>query len=212
MKTFALIRTAVLVLSFGTLVPAFAQQGQEEAKPEEQKQEQEHAKQEEKNNRQQEKNTEQHEKNTEQHEQNTEQQEKSNQQRAAEQPAYHTPEQQHVQQTAWQDHRSENWEADHRTWQQRGGYVGYRIPDDRFRANFGPAHGFVIFHQPYMVVGGFPRFQYGGFWFNLVDPWPSHWARNWYETDDVYVAYENNGYYLYNRRYPTIGLAINVSL
>ena len=63
-----------------------------------------------------------------------------------------------------------------------------------------------------MVVGGFPRFQYGGFWFNVVDPWPGYWARNWYETDDVYVAYENNGYYMYNRRYPTIGLAINVTL
>ncbi len=26
----------------------------------------------------------------------------------------------------------EAWESDHRTWQQRGGYRGYRIPDDRF--------------------------------------------------------------------------------
>jgi hypothetical protein len=63
-----------------------------------------------------------------------------------------------------------------------------------------------------MVVGGFPRFQYGGYWFGLVDPWPGYWAQNWYETDDVYVVYRGNGYYMYNRRYPTVGLAINVSL
>jgi hypothetical protein len=63
-----------------------------------------------------------------------------------------------------------------------------------------------------MVVGGFPRFQYGGYWFSLVDPWPGYWAHNWYETDDVYVVYANNGYYMYNRRYPTVGLAINVSI
>ena len=63
-----------------------------------------------------------------------------------------------------------------------------------------------------MVVGGFPRFQYDGHWFSLVDPWPNYWANNWYETDDVYVVYANNGYYMYNRRYPTVGIAISVSM
>jgi len=47
-----------------------------------------------------------------------------------------------------------------------------------------------------MVVGGFPRFRYGGYWFTLVDPWPGYWSNNWYETDDVYVVYANNGYYI----------------
>ena len=28
--------------------------------------------------------------------------------------------------------RAGSWNTDHRTWQQRGGYNGYRIPDDRF--------------------------------------------------------------------------------
>jgi hypothetical protein len=63
-----------------------------------------------------------------------------------------------------------------------------------------------------MVVGGFPRFQYNGFWFTLVDPWPSYWSNNWYQTDDVYVVYANNGYYMYNQRYPEVGIAISVSL
>ncbi|MGA2483836.1 MAG: hypothetical protein ABSF92_12055 [Candidatus Acidiferrales bacterium] len=63
-----------------------------------------------------------------------------------------------------------------------------------------------------LVVGGYPRFQYGGFWFNLVDPWPETWAPNWYENDDVYIDYYGGGYYLYNRRHPGVRLAVNVNL
>ena len=62
-----------------------------------------------------------------------------------------------------------------------------------------------------IVVGGYPRFQYGGFWFSVVDPWPEYWSRTWYETDDVNVDYVNDGYYMYNRRHPGIGIAVNVS-
>jgi hypothetical protein len=57
---------------------------------------------------------------------------------------------------------------------------------------------------------GYPRFAYGGYSFMILDPWPSSWAENLY-TDDVYVGY-NNGYYLYDRRYPGVGLAISVAL
>ena len=133
-------------------------------------------------------------------------------QQNVQQPVQHTQEEQRVQQAAWQGHRSENWQSDHRTWEQRGGYNGYRIPDDRYNGYFGRNHGFVIYSQPYMVVGGFPRFQYGGYWFALVDPWPGYWANNWYQTDNVYVIYANNGYYMYNQMYPGVGIAINVSL
>jgi hypothetical protein len=64
--------------------------------------------------------------------------------------------------------------------------------------------------MPVMYMG-YPRFYYGGFSFLMVDPYPSYWAANWYESDDVYIAY-NDGYYLYNRRYPEVQLAITVSL
>ena len=46
---------------------------------------------------------------------------------------------------------------------------------------------------------------------SLIDPWPGSWANNWYDTDDVYVSY-NNGYYMYNRRYPGIGIAVSISM
>jgi len=94
-----------------------------------------------------------------------------------------------------------NWQSDHRTWQQRGGYNGYRIPDTRFRGYFGPEHGFRIEGLPFMVVGGFPRFEYDGYWLSVVDPWPADWDSDWYDNDQVYVAYVDNGYYLYNRSY-----------
>jgi hypothetical protein len=123
-----------------------------------------------------------------------------------------TPEQQRVQQSAWQEHRSRSWNSDHRTWQQRGGYNGYRIPDDRFHGYFGQDHGFRINGLPFLVVGGYPRFQYEGYWFSMVDPWPEYWSNDWYDTDDVYVTYVDNGYYLFDRRYPNTGIAISISM
>ena len=36
-------------------------------------------------------------------------------------------------------------------------------------------------------------------------------ANDWYDNDDVYVTYADNGYYLYNRRYPNVGIAISIS-
>lgn len=111
----------------------------------------------------------------------------------------------------WQGHRAHHWQGEHRGWRERGGYHGYRIPQDRFRAHFGRAHCFRVHRNPIIVVDGYPRFQYVGFWFSLVDPWPEYWARTWYETDDVYVDYVNDGYYLYNRRDPKVAIAVNVS-
>jgi hypothetical protein len=126
--------------------------------------------------------------------------------------AQRTPEQQRVQRSTWEQHRSQRWESEHRTWQQRGGYNGYRIPDDRFRGYFGQDHGFRIYGLPFLVVGGYPRFQYGGYWITAVDPWPEYWGNDWYDNDDVYVVYVDNGYYLYNHRYPTVGIAISFSM
>jgi flagellar motor protein MotB len=79
-----------------------------------------------------------------------------------------------------------------------------RIPDDRYRANFGEEHTFVI-NDP-VIVGGFSRFQYGGFWFAFNNPWPE----GWYYTDDVYVSYIDGGYYLCNPYYPGARVGISV--
>jgi hypothetical protein len=81
-----------------------------------------------------------------------------------------------------------------------------RIPDQRFRSNFGRGHEFRI-GSP-RIVGGYSRFQYGGYWFGFVQPWPA----GWYYTDDVYVDYIGGGYYLCNPYYPDTRVAISVVL
>ncbi|MDR3719311.1 MAG: hypothetical protein P4K98_10940 [Bryobacteraceae bacterium] len=110
--------------------------------------------------------------------------------------------------TDWQQGRSRNWGSDHRDWGQRGGYGGYYISASIFGLSFGNQHWFRMHSRPYMYMG-YPRFSYGGYSFLLLDPWPYEWGDNWYASDDLYIDYDN-GYYLYNRRYPGMGLAISV--
>ncbi len=111
----------------------------------------------------------------------------------------------------WQQRRAQHWATEHHTWVQRGGYHGFRVPRERYTVWFGPAHHFRLYSYPVVVVAGHPRFHYQGYWVSLVDPWPEYWAPNWYETDDVYVAYVNDGYYLYNVRHPGVAVAVNIS-
>jgi hypothetical protein len=79
-----------------------------------------------------------------------------------------------------------------------------RISDARFRSNFGRQHGFRMGNP--VLVGGYSRFHYGGYWFGFVDPWPS----DWYYTDAVYIDYVDGGYYMYNPYYPGTRFAITV--
>jgi len=123
-----------------------------------------------------------------------------------------SPAQVRQQQVAWQGDRAQSWQSEHRTWQQRGGYNGYRVPNNSFRAYYDQNHGFRIYNLPVMYVGGNRRFQYGGFWFGLVDPWPEYWSSDWYDNDDLWVDYYGDGYYLYNRRYPGDRIAISYYL
>ena len=121
-----------------------------------------------------------------------------------------------AQKSSWQPHtsfqqgRDQNWAADHRSWAQRGGYGGSYIPQASFGLYFGSNHFFHIGGMPVMYMG-YPRFEYNGFSFLIVDPWPGSWQEDWYASDDVYIDYDG-GYYLYDRRYPGIRLAVTVAL
>ena len=197
MNAIKITSTAILSLLLGIAVPAYAQHEQQDQKqdhPEQQQSKHEQAKPQQEHGQQQ------------QHAQHAQQQQRGNEH------SQRTQEQQRVQRSAWQEHRSQRWDSDHRNWQQRGGYNGYRIPDDHNRGYFGRDHGFRIYGLPFLVVGGYPRFQYEGYWISLVDPWPEYWGNDWYDNDDVYVTYADNGYYLYNRRYPNVGIAISISM
>jgi len=81
---------------------------------------------------------------------------------------------------------------------------GGRIPDDRYKANFGRAHTFRVSQGDFRSG----RFQYGGYWFGFGGAWPS----NWLYTQDVYVIEIDGMYYLCNPMYPGVNLAINVTL
>jgi hypothetical protein len=79
-----------------------------------------------------------------------------------------------------------------------------RIPDDRFRAQFGRSHTFR--GQRPVVVEGQPRFEYGGYTFVLVDPWPQDWAY----TDDCYIDDVDGDYFLYDLLHPGMRIALFV--
>ena len=100
-----------------------------------------------------------------------------------------------------QDHAVQNNGGDHaaRGSEQRG----QRIPDDKFRSNFGRQHTFRVRTQ---VVEGQPRFQYGGYWFVLSTPWPGDWDY----ADDCYVDYIGGEYVLIDLRHPGVQLALIV--
>src|ERR1700726_3828944 len=79
-----------------------------------------------------------------------------------------------------------------------------RIPDDRFRAQFGRGHTFRAQHP--VVVEGQPRFEYGGYTFVLVDAWPQDWAY----TDDCYIDDVDGDYFLYDLLHPGMRIALFV--
>jgi outer membrane biosynthesis protein TonB len=81
-----------------------------------------------------------------------------------------------------------------------------RIPDDRFRSNFGREHNFRMGNPE--MVGGYSRFQYGGFWFGFVDPWPA----DWYYQDEVYIDYIDGEYFMFDPYYPGERVEISVVL
>jgi hypothetical protein len=58
------------------------------------------------------------------------------------------------------------------------------------------------------VVNGQPRFQYSGYWFTIVDPWPVGWAY----TDQCYIDYIDGQYFLFDLLHPGVQIAITVVL
>jgi hypothetical protein len=80
---------------------------------------------------------------------------------------------------------------------------GHRIPEARFRGSFGHEHQFHIGHP--VMIGGQASFQFGGFWFGIVDPWPAAWLY----TDAVYVDFVEEEYVLVNVAHPEVTIAVS---
>src|ERR1017187_9475920 len=148
MKLVGVISTAVLSLAPGVAAPAYAQQEQEQQQDKNTKQEEKSAQQHDKNNKQEEKSAQQQDKNNQQEQKNAQQQDRNNQQEQKNAQQSHTQPAQHA--------------------------SGNRIPDDRYKANFGREHSFRVNQSDYSRDR---RFQYGGYWFGFVDPWPTKIGR-----------------------------------
>jgi len=191
MKLVGAISTAVLSLSLGIGIPAYAQQEQHDQQENKDKpaQEKEKKAQPEKPAKQEQKSAQQQEKNAKPEEKSAQQQEKNNkpEEKNAKQQEQHTQQAKPEQQA-----------------QRSGGNGGGRIPDDRFRANFGEGHRFHVTESNYRDR----RFQYGGYWFGFDGVWPS----NWLYTQDVYVVDIDGVYYLCNASYPGINIMLSVTL
>ena len=86
------------------------------------------------------------------------------------------------------------------------GNGGGRIPDDKFRSHFGRDHHFRVSRPA--VVSGQPRFEYGGFSFIMVDPWPVGWDY----ADDCYIDYVDGEYLLFDLAHPGVSIVLNVVL
>jgi hypothetical protein len=174
MKRIGMISTVVMSLALGVAASAFAQEQRDQQEEQKAKPAQEEKKaQPEKSAKPEQKPAAQQEKIAKPEEKNAEQQ-------------------QHAQQA--QPGKQE---------QRASGNAGGRIPDDRFKANFGEQHRFRVTQADYSRDR---RFQYGGYWFGFVDAWPS----NWLYTQDVFVIEINGVYYLCNPMFPGVNIALNI--
>jgi hypothetical protein len=84
----------------------------------------------------------------------------------------------------------------------KGGHEHGRISNDHYAARFGRGHSFHVRRGDY----AHRRFRYGGYDFGFVEPWPIGWGY----SDDVYVEYDDGGYYMYNRVHPGMRISIDI--
>jgi len=88
--------------------------------------------------------------------------------------------------------------------QQHAASRGSRIPEEKFHSQFGRPHSFKV--NRVTEVEGQPRFQYGGYWFTLVDAWPAEWAY----TDDCYIDEIDGEYFLFDLLHPGVRIEVFV--
>jgi hypothetical protein len=147
---------------------------------------------------------EQHDQKEEEKAKPEEKEKKAQPEKPAKQEERSAQEEKNVQQQDKNNKQEEKSAQQHAQPAQRGGNGGGRIPDDRYRANFGREHSFRVSEGDYRNH----RFQYGGYSFGFVGGWPS----NWLYTQDVYVMEINGVYYLCNPTYPGVNVALEVTL
>ena len=111
---------------------------------------------------------------------------------------------------AQDEHRDEKQDEHHEAKQEehhdeaRRDEHARRIDDAHFRQHFGHDHHFAIRHVT--IVGGRPHFAYGGYNFEIAQPWPGGWSYN----DNCYIDFVDGGYFLFDLRHPGVRIAVTV--
>ena len=205
------ISTVVLLMLLSATIPAFAQKGEEkkgggdspqrqhEAQPQhaQQSQHQAQAKHEQQS---------QHREQP-QHQQQAQHQSQPQHTQHAE-PQHARPEQaQRAQHQEQQPRRQQQTDAYNRGNNgghgNNGNHYG-RISNANYNSHFGHDHHFHM-GRPQMI-GGYNRFQYGGYSFGYNESWPVGWGYD----DDCYVVYEDGAYYMYNLRHPGFHISLSI--
>lgn len=135
------------------------------------------------------------------------------------QPEANRPQEQQQRDQQQREQRNDNREQqrpidnDHRAVQgndrdrnEHAGNRGRRIPDDQFHSHFGREHHFHVQRQEIVNVSQ-PVVVYGGYSWQLAEPWPSDWSYD----DDCYIDEVDGEYFLFDVLHPGIRIAVFVA-
>jgi|SRR6185437_4673676 len=82
------------------------------------------------------------------------------------------------------------------------------IPDPQFKANFGKPHSFTVNRviTTTTIVPNQTQFVFAGYTFIFLDPWPAEWLF----TDECYIDFVEDEYFLFDAFHPGIRVALFV--
>ncbi len=198
MKVFGIMSTAVLSLTLGVAAPALAQQEQHD----QQEEQKDKPAQDKEKKAQPERTVKPEEKGARPQETNTKPAERKAQPETSSRPEENRTQEQRTQQVRPEQEQHAQPVRPEQQAQRAGDNDRGRIPEERFRTNFGQEHRFRVSQNDYRSH----RFEYGGYAFGFVGAWPS----NWLYTEDVYVVEINGAYYLCNSMYPGVNIELNI--
>ena len=198
MKVFGIMSTAVLSLTLGVAAPALAQQEQHD----QQEEQRDKPAQDKEKKAQPERTVKPEEKGARPQETNTKPAERKAQPETSSRPEENRTQEQRTQQVRPEQEQHAQPVRPEQQAQRAGDNDRGRIPEERFRTNFGQEHRFRVSQNDYRSH----RFEYGGYAFGFVGAWPS----NWLYTEDVYVVEINGAYYLCNSMYPGVNIELNI--
>jgi hypothetical protein len=102
------------------------------------------------------------------------------------------------------DHRAA--QGNDRERNEHAGNRGRRIPDDQFRTHFGREHRFHVQRERVVNVSR-PVVVYGGYSWQLAEPWPSDWSYD----DDCYIDDVDGEYFMFDDLHPGIRIAVFIA-